>query len=74
MMTSDWRPIPGYEGLYEISRSGEVRSLTCRIRGRLRVGRVRKWIAGPYRSFRMQLSKEGQRRCFHRATLRRMCA
>lgn len=26
-----WKPIPGYEGLYEINGAGEVRSLTRRV-------------------------------------------
>ena len=29
---SDWRAVPGYEGIYEVSSAGEVRSLTRRSR------------------------------------------
>jgi hypothetical protein len=40
-MNEEWRPIPGYEGIYEASNRGRVRSL-CRItdRGRNWRGRV----------------------------------
>jgi NUMOD4 motif len=69
-----WKAIPGYEGLYEISSLGRVRSLTCRVRGRIRVGRVLKLVPGDYGSVRVQLSKESERRCFHIQTLRRLCA
>jgi hypothetical protein len=68
-----WKAIPGYEGLYEISDLGRVRSLTCRVRGRVRVGRVLRFYESPKRTT-VILSKQGVVRCFHLATLRRLCA
>jgi hypothetical protein len=42
-MSAEWRPIPGYEGLYEASDDGQVRSLPRRDwRGRVLSGRVLK--------------------------------
>jgi hypothetical protein len=33
-MTAEWRPVPGYEGLYEVSDQGQVRSLARSVKGR----------------------------------------
>lgn len=27
-MTEEWRPVVGYEGLYEVSNTGQVRSIS----------------------------------------------
>jgi hypothetical protein len=41
MSAVEWRPIPGWEGLYEASSDGQIRSLDRpNSRGRLRKGRV----------------------------------
>jgi hypothetical protein len=37
-----WRPVAGYEGLYEVSDAGRVRGLTRTIRGRIK-GTWRRW-------------------------------
>ena len=34
MTTEQWRPVPGYEGLYSVSDQGRVRSETLEIGGR----------------------------------------
>lgn len=53
-MSEAWRPIPGYEGLYEVSDIGRVRSLGSR-------ARVLKLISlNGY--LKVNLSKEGKRR------------
>ena len=36
----DWRPVVGFEGLYEVSSLGRVRSLSHRVRGMSRLGNV----------------------------------
>lgn len=33
-MTAEWLPVTGYEGLYEVSNQGEVRSLARSVKGR----------------------------------------
>ena len=38
-MTEEWRPVVGYEGLYEVSSEGRVRSLAQATRG---IGRPRR--------------------------------
>lgn len=59
MTTEEWRPVVGWEGLYEVSSEGRVRSLdrntpnaitggTNRIKGRVLVGRINR---GGYRQF-----------------------
>lgn len=59
MTTEEWRPVVGWEGLYEVSSEGRVRSLdrdtpnartggTSRIKGRVLVGRINR---GGYRQF-----------------------
>lgn len=40
-----WKPIPGYEGLYEVSSTGRVKSLTRNINGRTYTGRMLKLVA-----------------------------
>lgn len=46
---TEWRPIPGYEGTYEVSALGNVRSLTRTSRGRTWPTRIlRAWLAAGY--------------------------
>lgn len=63
MSTERWLPIPGYEGLYEVSERGEVRSLDrIDALGRLRPGQMRR----PYRDhggyLRVALAADGTKR------------
>lgn len=59
-MKDEWRPIKGYEGLYEVSSSGCVRSLKRKTtNGRILI--PVKTNAGYYR---ITLSKNGERRNF----------
>jgi hypothetical protein len=41
-MPERWLPVPGYEGLYEVSNIGRVRSLPHKTRQGMRGGRMRK--------------------------------
>lgn len=53
----EWKPIPGYEGLYEVSNEGRVRSLNYHREGEvkgLKAGKAR----GDY--LRVQLYKDGK--------------
>ncbi len=34
VMTAEWRPVTGYEGLYEVSSQGQVRSVSRTVKGR----------------------------------------
>ena len=53
MNTTEWRPIPGYEGLYEVSDAGQVQRLAgyrcrqTRILHPLLKGRDKKWLFVP---------------------------
>lgn len=63
-----WKDIEGYEGLYQISDSGEVRSLERVINNRLYPQRILDpCIRGGYVTVR--LSKNNERRCKHVAQL-----
>lgn len=60
-----WRPVAGYEGLYEVSDAGRVRSLTRTIRGRIE-GTRRRWpgrVMTPeqtrYGTLAVQLCRDG---------------
>ncbi len=60
-------PIPGYEGFYEISRSGEVRSMPRLIVGERRIVNVAGTIMHPTKqimSYKVVLKKDGKRKCF----------
>lgn len=49
-MTTDWRPVPGYRGLYEVSNTGQVRSIERKIMRRNGSPyRVREHILRPIR-------------------------
>ena len=41
-MTEEWRPIEGYEGLYEVSNTGRVRSLDRYVRSKSKSYRLQK--------------------------------
>lgn len=65
-MEEIWKPVPGYEGYYEISNTGKVRSLTRTITdslGKTRIypGKIltQKNVKGYYK---LQLSKDGTRK------------
>jgi NUMOD4 motif len=61
----DWRPVPGYEGLYEVSRNGDVRSIPrpSTAGGIMRPGRTKKG----YRH--VALCKNGRQKTWKVATL-----
>jgi hypothetical protein len=67
-MNEQWEPVPGYEGLYDVSDRGRVRSLDHRRHGQLWRGRIRK--LSPDR--KVQLSKEGRVRYFAVSTLMKL--
>lgn len=54
----EWRPIPGFEGLYEVSSLGRVRSLHRRNPGRLLRTRIQVKSGIPYEA--IALSRAGQ--------------
>ena len=71
-----WKAIPGYEGLYEVSDLGRVRSLDRMIKlhhgGEYRrKGRIRKLVANNDGYLNVALSKEGEQRLYkvHRLVL-----
>lgn len=62
MTNEEWRPVVGYEGLYEVSNLGRVRSVTTKIPGKdgrtcARKGRILKHTIGDYA--RVAPSKNG---------------
>jgi len=60
-MSEQWRPIPGYEGLYEVSDLGRVRSIDRKdMRGRRCKGVVRRLQTDPDGHRRVLLSKDGK--------------
>ncbi len=62
-MSEEWRPVPDYEGLYEVSDLGRVRSLTAKVRngngGRMRQGRVLKQQVTRHGYYTVMLSRDG---------------
>lgn len=58
-----WLPVFGYEGLYEVSEDGEVRSLDCKaVDGRRIVGRLLKLFPTARGYLRISLYKAGEKR------------
>ena len=62
-----WKPIPGYEGLYEAGDLGNIRSLDRQVKhsdgyARLHKGRVRKQSVNPTGYFTVRLGKEGKQK------------
>lgn len=66
MEAETWRPIAGYEGLYEVSNQGQVRSLPHRTSSRFGLkmspGRVLKPFIARNGYYRVDLSKDGKSR------------
>ncbi len=61
--TENWRPVVGYEGLYEVSDHGRVRSLdTVDALGRKHVGIVRKLTVATNGYMQLTLNRDGQKR------------
>jgi len=61
-VSEEWRPVPGFEGLYEVSSQGRVRSVDhyAPVRGgsvRLVRGRIRKLQTGSGGYLKLMLSK-----------------
>jgi hypothetical protein len=73
MTTEYWRPVVGYEGLYEVSDLGRVRTLPGKKRGRWgwvnKVGCVRKTPINVYGYPTVDLKHEGHRKTFTVHTL-----
>ena len=66
-MTETWRPVVGYEGLYEVSDRGHVRSVARFVRGRAgapspRVSRALERSANTHGYLHVSLSRENRRR------------
>lgn len=61
-----WLPVPGYEGVYEVSDQGRVRSLDrADSRGRSRTGRVLSLRIQPSGHRTVSLCTNAKRRIFH---------
>jgi len=74
----EWRPVPGYVGIYEVSDQGRVRSLDRVVweqrragsRFTNRKGRILRYVSGPYGHRTVELNRNGARRCgIHRLML-----
>jgi len=59
-MKETWRPIPGYEGYYECSDLGNVRSIDRLIGNRLFKGKILKRLLGSHGYYTVVLSKDGK--------------
>lgn len=61
----EWRPIPGYEGVYEASSLGRVRSLArVDMRGQARPERILKQATLPSGRLQVNLYRDGKQRIF----------
>ena len=56
-----WKDIPGYEGLYQVSNTGKVRSLNWRKQGVIKELTLKETPQG---QFQVELSKDGKRKSF----------
>lgn len=79
-MSEDWKPVKGYEGMYEVSNTGRVRSVTRFVRGGNQFGAVykiarngrelkpkKRRVHGEYEEnghLRVSLSRNGQTKKF----------
>lgn len=62
MSAEEWRPIPGYEGIYEVSNLGRVRALArLDARGRSRSERIRALVRQPSGHLTVALRRNGAR-------------
>lgn len=66
-MTEQWKPVVGYEGLYEVSDHGRVRSLDRAVRGKdKRTQKIKGAILKPTKGldgrYRMSLYRDGERK------------
>lgn len=73
-MTEEWRPVIGFEGYYEVSNLGRVRSKsretpnaltggTSTVKGRVLKGRINR---GGYRQFTLSIAQKNTTRTAHR--------
>lgn len=72
MSSETWKPISGFEGIYEVSDSGRVRSLDRKDhRGQMRVGRVLRPGTSTAGYLQVALSRDGSRKVklIHRLVL-----
>jgi NUMOD4 motif/HNH endonuclease len=61
--TEQWRPVVGYEGLYEVSDRGRVRSLdTVDSLGRKHAGQIRKLTIATNGYMQLALNRDGHKR------------
>jgi hypothetical protein len=60
----EWRPVPGYEGLYEVSDHGNVRSLPRMTRTGVHGGQVLKPQPDGHGYWHLQLSRDNQQKTF----------
>ena len=68
-MNEEWRPIEGYEGLYEVSNTGRVRSLDRYVKGkgesyRLQKGKMLSPIKNKYGYLQVNLCCNGKNKMF----------
>ena len=61
-----WKDIAGYEGMYQVSRDGKVRSLNWRNRGIIKELSIKETSPG---QFQVELTKDGKRKTFSVQTL-----
>lgn len=61
-----WKPVKDYEGLYEVSNLGRVRSLDRKVRGGVRVykGKIRRLMRNWDGYLRVALTKDGNAKVF----------
>lgn len=65
MSNPDWTPIAGYEGIYEVSRLGEIRSLTRKdALGRTKQGQLMKQTPNEDGYLQIVLSRDSGQRTF----------
>lgn len=71
MTNETWKPVVGYEGLYEVSDLGRLKSLGKRFAGDRNEARIRRIKAHPSGYLRVTLVKDGRRKTYgvHRLLL-----